>query len=835
MIPAASIARRLRRHWALWVAVALFLATGTRGVDIHGPFIDIASLRPLGNAQLDYVLGDGERAFDQLIAPGDRYYGVAVETPLALIERLLDGSRVFAGRAFLTHLFFLAGGVCCYLLVLRLFNNRLLALVAVALFLLHPRIYAHSFYNSKDIPFLVMFMLSLYLLHRAFRRETVGAFILCGAVVGLLVNLRILGLLLFAAVLALRALDLPAASGGKERRRILLTGGAFALAAVLALYGTLPGIWTDPAGQFVAGIRHFRILGENGLAYDEWLVLLGITTPPATLLLILIGAVALAWHALRHPHEILRNSPLRLALLLAALPVFTVVTAVAFDVRFYGRHLFFLHAPLLLLAIVGLGWLVGAGREGGRWPRAGAYGLAGTAVAVALVSMVRIHPYEDSYFSVLTDRTTPERVISRYGVGHQSHVVKGALGDIIEDHPSGKLALMVAQPYRITPRDDLKRFVATRDFRSGERNFLVLGAFGGPCSAPLYTGRVYASTLWCVVDPVAHFGGYRREALATEPLDRSRFDAYRVDDVMVYVRDGCSAADMDLRFFLHVHTANGQRHPSIERRVFDFAELGVRIDGDCVAVHPLPDYPIAHIETGQYTPGHARDALRAVAGREPLARSHFTIWLDPDGQRLIYAREECSVRELRGRAFLHVYPVAEESLSDQRAKHGFDNLDFDFGAHGVLADGICVVTASLPDYPIAHIRTGQPDEWAAWVTVSPPAVDPAALAGEPLARAVFDVWLDGDALVYVKDGCTEADAAAAFFLHLYPVDADDLPDASREHGFENRDFHLWQQGTRTDGRCVALVALPDYPIARVETGQYDATGRLWWVDFALPD
>lgn len=38
-----------------------------------------------------------------------------------------------------------------------------------------------------------------------------------------------------------------------------------------------------------------------------------------------------------------------------------------------------------------------------------------------------------------------------------------------------------------------------------------------------------------------------------------------------------------------------------------------------------------------------------------------------------------------------------------------------------------------------------------------------------------------------------------------------------------------------DGKCVAVVPLPAYPIASVRTGQYDATGQLWSVKFALPD
>ena len=72
-------------------------------------------------------------------------------------------------------------------------------------------------------------------------------------------------------------------------------------------------------------------------------------------------------------------------------------------------------------------------------------------------------------------------------------------------------------------------------------------------------------------------------------------------------------------------------------------------------------------------------------------------------------------------------------------------------------------------------------------------------------------------------------------LHVVPVDGDDLPEARREHGFDNRDFTFATRGARVDGDCVAAVPLPRYPIASIRTGQYDGTGDIWSVGFALPD
>ena len=118
------------------------------------------------------------------------------------------------------------------------------------LFLLHPRLYAHSFFNSKDIPFASVFMIALLLAHRAFDRDTPRAFLACGAGVGVPINLRIMGVMLFAAVLAMRALDFMQASSREERKHTLQTSGAFALAATLTLHAISPYLWADPLASF---------------------------------------------------------------------------------------------------------------------------------------------------------------------------------------------------------------------------------------------------------------------------------------------------------------------------------------------------------------------------------------------------------------------------------------------------------------------------------------------------------------------------------------------------------------------------------------------------------
>jgi len=768
--PASPIRRLLAGHWPLALVGACFLLVGALTLDDYGDWIDTRTQLGLADATLDYLAGDGD-AIDRR-ALRNRYHGMVAEAPLALIERLIgpeDSWNVHLGRRALMHLFFLAGGGgACYLLVHRLFGSRPLALVATVLFLLHPRIYAHSLFNSKDIPFLAMFMVSLYLVHRAFRRDALGAFLLCGVGVGLLVNLRVMGIVLFAGVLALRALDLAFAGSVAERRRALLTGGAFALAAVLTYYGSMPALHAEPFGRFAELLSGFNkhphlnfnlfrgdwLYAPGGPPFDYVPVWVGVTTPPATLLLALAGAFALAWRGLRRPRDVFHSGPLRFGLLLAALPAATTVAVVVFESNLHSqwRHLYFLYAPLLLLAVFGLHGILALARR--RWPRAGTCVLAGAAIAVALVSMFRIHPYQPNYFNALTDRTTPERLKHWYHMDIWDQSMLSTLGDIVDGYPAGPLFLSPAFPFaehhgRSLPPDIRKRIVVTRDFRSGERNLLEIDP-SQPCPvshpAIAYVARLYAVTLHCVVDPIAWFGDLRREAVVAEPLVRSTYDVWRDGRQLTYVRDGCPSEDVE--------------------------------------------------------------------------------W---DGPRL----------------FIHAVPRAPDDLLGWRGRkaYGFDNFDHVLRIGRARIDGNCVASVVLPDYPIAAIRTGQLTAdgvlWEADVAFGDGAPDYAiarreALAGEPLARSVYDIHLAGRTLTYLRDGCTDEEATARFFLHVVPADEGDLPEHRREHGFDNLDFTLATRGARIDGNCVAVVPLPAYAIATVRTGQYDGTGALWTAEFALP-
>ena len=254
------------RKTAHLIALALFALAGLIVLDDYGVSVDEGWQRDTGYASFNYILGDPDARLPE--TDHNRFYGVAFEIPLILAERALgldDSRSVLLSRRLISHAFFLAAGFAAWLLVYRLFASRAIALFATLIFLLHPRIYAHTFFNTKDPPFFAMFMVALYLIHRAFRRDSVWAFALCGAGAAILTNIRVFGAILFAAVLGMLALDLIRALFSRDDdsaaapRRVLANAAAFALAGVLTLYATFPLLWDDPlalADAFPALANH---------------------------------------------------------------------------------------------------------------------------------------------------------------------------------------------------------------------------------------------------------------------------------------------------------------------------------------------------------------------------------------------------------------------------------------------------------------------------------------------------------------------------------------------------------------------------------------------------
>ena len=104
--------------------------------------------------------------------------------------------------------------------------------------------------------------------------------------------------------------------------------------------------------------------------------------------------------------------------------------------------------------------------------------------------------------------------------------------------------------------------------------------------------------------------------------------------------------------------------------------------------------------------------------------------------------------------------------------------------------------------------------------------------GAPLIHAeyrghVVDVYRSDNRLYYVRSPHPKTSEDARFFLHVTPVDVNDLPDHRKRWNFDNLDFYFDDKRIPHGTRAVAVRPLPDYNVAAIRTGQYTSEGRLW--------
>ena len=865
----SRVMRALAPHWGALLALALFLAAGLAVLDDYGVTGDESINAQRAARVWSFLAGNEDALFD---APFDfRIYGPSFELALLFAERSLgiEGSRgVYLAQHLLLHLSFLTGGLFAYLLARRLSGNSLVGLSGMLIFLLHPRLYAQSFFNSKDIAFLVAFIAALYLAHRAFRRDTLWAFVLLGVGVGVAVNLRIMGVVLLAAIPSLRMLDFALARGWAERKRILVATGAFALASLLTTYSLLPYLWGDPLARAVEWWTTLSdhphkpyelfggLLGRSAEFPEYVSVWLSITSPPFALLLGLIGGALILFRAVKTPREALRSARLRFGLLLAGCFALPILAVILLNANLYGgwRQMYFLWAPFALLATYGLGWL-GSSLRRARL-QAAVYGGASAGLAAMLASMALIHPNQQAYFNFSVDRATPERLRTQYVMDYWHHPMLQALVwlsnnvDLLPDKtsPVGQRTPGLTEATIAFLPD------ATRARIAGNTGFTLVPNIARESWArsarALHHVRVYDNTILTIErkdDLQAVYDATRGREPAV-----AAFDVHQLDGAVGLVMEPCAPAFIErVGATLRVAPVNpgdlppwreGKRE---EPRYFPLHAYGAFFDGKCVASLPLPDYPIAEFRL-VWRPellarAAAREAMRhAKEEGRLLARSVYDVHL-ANGE-LVYVREDCDPLETEHPFRVSVFYERADDSSERRRRWGREIRDFEFRKRGaLLEEGACVALFPLPDYPITGIETVQRTRdgnsvWSMAFSAKPEPYAAAyrAVAGsEPLARGAFDLHLlDGD-LVYVKEPCEQADTEARFFLHPSPNRVGDLPDDRREHGFDNLDFRFFLNGAWFDGQCAARVPLPSYPIASIRTGQFGSAGEVWSAEFAV--
>lgn len=89
---------------------------------------------------------------------------------------------------------------------------------------------------------------------------------------------------------------------------------------------------------------------------------------------------------------------------------------------------------------------------------------------------------------------------------------------------------------------------------------------------------------------------------------------------------------------------------------------------------------------------------------------------------------------------------------------------------------------------------------------------------EPDIKGVFEIYLEGNQLIYYKPHCTKDDIARKIFLYVYPKDKNKL-----SNNLKNKEMNFYFNGVMENDTCIDVVNLPNYAIDHISTGQLRLT------------
>ncbi len=347
----------------------VFIVAGMYIYQDYGIAWDEVTQMEIGNVNYNYVFKNDP----QLFSFKDRDYGVGFELPLIIIEKALhiDNSRdIFLLRHIVTHLFFIVCMFSGYILSLKLFKNQLIACMTFVMLVLNPRLFGHSFVNTKDIPALSVFLLTLAAAAWAFNRKNIISFLVFGVICAFSVSIRLMNMAILPAIALFFLIDIISAWKNKQKPGYtFLCSLVFAASFFICLYAFWPILWQHPVDSLISNYEnfsHFRWPGKlllSGNIYSAaklpgayiptWFF---ITVPEVWIALGLCGIAFFTYHFFQQPARYLSNTRERNILLYifcCIAPVFLVIKlgSVLYD---DWRHLYFIYPSFVLLAAYAL-------------------------------------------------------------------------------------------------------------------------------------------------------------------------------------------------------------------------------------------------------------------------------------------------------------------------------------------------------------------------------------------------------------------------------------------------------------------------------------------------
>ncbi|MCD4813091.1 hypothetical protein K8S19_05310 [bacterium] len=358
---------------------------------------------------------------EQLLTYRDRHYGAFFELVLYASEKtfhLTDTQKIYHSRHLITFIYFYISVIFFYLLCLFFLKDWRLALLGCTMLILSPRIFAHAFYNSKDIPFLSSFIIAMFTLVKFADKKTWFWALIHAVTTSICIDIRILGILILPLTFSMMFFN----SLFKKEKFSIFIRNHFLTYIVGSFIFTIlfqPPLWNDPIKSFVAAfivmakfpwgqsvLFDGEIIKATKLPFSYIPIWISITTPLVYLFFFLVGIIDFVVKVISRKNRAYAEfHPFVLPLLWFFVPLLSIIVfrSTVYDA---WRQMFFIYPALLLLAILGIRFSYKVFLKliqslSFRFIKATSFVFVAIIFSPIIFSMITYHPYQNVYFNKL--------------------------------------------------------------------------------------------------------------------------------------------------------------------------------------------------------------------------------------------------------------------------------------------------------------------------------------------------------------------------------------------------------------------------------------------------
>ena len=469
----------IKTHWPGILFFSFYLCLGVNIIGHYGMSWDEAVQRRHGLVALDNIIETFELDWKKFAPDGytksypSKYYPVMFSMACGGMERLFGVEEDFVNRYYLRHccifLVFWVSMIVFYGLLFRITKNTWLGLLGVLFIILHPRIFAHSFFNPKDIILLSFYIFGIYTLFSVLNKPSTANFLIHGIVCGLAINTRMPAVFLPAVTMLLLAAQYLLKPGHISLPKLSLGIFLFLLATGLTTFTFFPYLWENgpkrasEAFQTMANYpwgAENLFLGQyipgNQLPWYYIPAWIGISTPITYLLLFLIGVLFLIRNLIIKYQQVgilALTSDQTAQLVFLSLVIGPYLAVAIFQSTLYNgwRHLYFIYPAMAAMMLFGFKSIINFFLSNKK-----VWFLSLTVVVFipTLINMVKIHPHQQVYFNKLAGKNR----LLRYDMDYWGVSYRQALMKISDENASKRVKVRCAN----YPCEDNFRYLPAR-------------------------------------------------------------------------------------------------------------------------------------------------------------------------------------------------------------------------------------------------------------------------------------------------------------------------------------------------------------------------------------